>query len=41
MIRPQEWLCEIEAKKIGPDQIINEIPVEKVLQACQEAFNLS
>jgi heptosyltransferase-3 len=41
MIRPQEWLSEIEAKKIGPDQIINEIPVEKVLQACQEAFNLS
>ena len=41
MIRPQEWLSENEAKKIGPDQIINEIPVEKVLKACQEAFNLS
>ena len=41
MIRPQEWMSEEEARKIGPDKLINEIPVEKVLKACQEAFHLS
>lgn len=40
MIRPQEWLSEEEAGNIGPEKLINEIPVEKVLKACQDAFHL-
>jgi len=38
VIRPQNWLGEEEAKSIPRDFLMREIPVNRVLDACREAF---
>jgi len=40
MIRPHDWLGEETAKKIPRDEIMKEIPVASVLEACREAAKL-
>jgi len=41
IIRPQEWLGEEAAKKIPTSDLMNEIPVDRVLAACREAWEFS
>ena len=38
MIRPQDWLGEAEAKAMPRDELMREIPLERVLAACKEAW---
>jgi len=38
MIRPQDWLGDEPAAAIPRDDLMREIPVEKVLAACREAW---
>ena len=38
VIRPQNWLGEEKAKSIPRDFLMREIPVNRVLDACREAF---
>lgn len=38
VIRPQDWLGEEEAKSIPRDLLMREIPWNRVLDACREAF---
>ena len=40
MIRPHDWIGEEAAKKISRDELMKEIPVAKVLEACREAAQL-
>jgi len=40
MIRPQDWLGEEVAKKISRDELMKEIPVAQVLEACCDAAKL-
>lgn len=38
MVRPQDWLGEAEAKALPRDELMREIPLERVLAACEEAW---
>jgi heptosyltransferase III len=41
MIRPQDWLGEAAAKAMPRDELIREIPLDRVLAACKEAWKSS
>jgi heptosyltransferase-3 len=38
MIRPQDWLSEAAAKAMPCDELMREIPFDRVLTACEEAW---
>jgi heptosyltransferase-3 len=38
MIRPQDWLGEAVAKAMPRDELMREIPLERVIAACAEAW---
>ena len=40
MLRPQDWLGEEESSRIPREKLMSEIPVNRVLAACQEATTL-
>ncbi len=39
MIKPQDWLSPEQVKQIHRDDLMKEIPVDRVLTACREAFD--
>jgi hypothetical protein len=39
MIRPQDLLGEATAKAMPPDELMREIPMDRVLAACRLAEN--
>lgn len=41
MIRPQDWLGEATAKALPRDELMREIPLDRVLAACEEAWSSS
>lgn len=41
LIRPHDWLGEEAAKKIPSSDLMNEIPVDRVLAACRAAWEFS
>jgi heptosyltransferase-3 len=41
LLRPQEWLGEEATKKIPINNLMNEIPVDRVLAACRAAWEFS
>jgi len=41
LIRPHDWLDEEAAKKIPSSDLMNEIPVDRVLAACRAAWEFS
>jgi heptosyltransferase-3 len=41
IISPQDWLGEDQAKKIPVNELMREIPVDRVLAACRSAWEFS